>query len=366
MLNYLFEIGLNNALSATVLALLVFSVTRLWRNEHVAHVLWILVLIKLVFPPILQTPIGLSSQLFGGVFVVAERTDYLALIRSEMKVDQNDRSIQSAHDETSRQDITQSRMKNVPVTQPVASGDGFQILTVKSIVFTLWLVGSAICLLRIVMHAVRFDRLVRAAVPATAEIQKLAMDQAEALGLRRCPDIRLIDAELSPGIWSPWCHPVILLPTSLVQSLSPEELGAILGHEIAHILRRDHWLRSFEVLVVSLYWWHPVAWWTRRELRQAEEICCDGRVLTTNCGNSETYSQALLATVELVAGSRQTAPELALPFSQNRFLKRRLEMILENKYAAGFTWRYWLAFAVLALGVLPLSSVVADAARQRQ
>jgi hypothetical protein len=58
--------------------------------------------------------------------------------------------------------------------------------------------------------------------------------------------------------------------------------------------------------------------------------------LATNGGDSETYSQALLAAAELVAGSRPTAPELAPAFSQNRFLKRRLEMILENKYTAAF------------------------------
>lgn len=37
-------------------------------------------------------------------------------------------------------------------------------------------------------------------------------------------------------------------------------------------------------------------------------------------------------------------------------------MVLENKYAARFTRRYWLAFAVLAFGVLPLSAVMVDAA----
>ena len=34
MMNYILEFGLNNALAATVLAAIVFIITRLWRNEQ--------------------------------------------------------------------------------------------------------------------------------------------------------------------------------------------------------------------------------------------------------------------------------------------------------------------------------------------
>jgi len=42
-----FNMLLSNAVLASMLAVLVFVVTRIWKNHFGAHVLWLLVLIKL-------------------------------------------------------------------------------------------------------------------------------------------------------------------------------------------------------------------------------------------------------------------------------------------------------------------------------
>ncbi len=44
----------HNTIVALVLALFVYGLTRLWRNPPVAHVLWLLVLLKLVAPPVMR------------------------------------------------------------------------------------------------------------------------------------------------------------------------------------------------------------------------------------------------------------------------------------------------------------------------
>lgn len=46
-----------NTLIAAVLALIALSVTKVCRNPHLAHALWLLVLIKLVTPPIVTFPL---------------------------------------------------------------------------------------------------------------------------------------------------------------------------------------------------------------------------------------------------------------------------------------------------------------------
>ena len=53
------------------------------------------------------------------------------------------------------------------------------------------------------------------------------------------------------------------------------EQDAVLAHELAHLKRRDHWVRRLEAIVLGLYWWYPGAWWARRQLERAEEECCD-------------------------------------------------------------------------------------------
>ena len=48
----LLHVGLGNALAATVLALLAAATGRLCRRPAVTHALWLLVLLKLVTPPV--------------------------------------------------------------------------------------------------------------------------------------------------------------------------------------------------------------------------------------------------------------------------------------------------------------------------
>src|SRR3984957_814614 len=53
----LLSIGFRNALAATLLALLAFVVDRIFRRPALSHCFWLLVLIKLVTPPLLHVPL---------------------------------------------------------------------------------------------------------------------------------------------------------------------------------------------------------------------------------------------------------------------------------------------------------------------
>lgn len=48
----IFEAAISNVIVASVLAILVLALARVWKNPHVAHMLWLLVLAKLVTPPL--------------------------------------------------------------------------------------------------------------------------------------------------------------------------------------------------------------------------------------------------------------------------------------------------------------------------
>ena len=53
----LLHAGLSNALMAAVLALPAAAVARLGRRPALAHALWLLVLLKLITPPLIPIPI---------------------------------------------------------------------------------------------------------------------------------------------------------------------------------------------------------------------------------------------------------------------------------------------------------------------
>ena len=48
------ELAAHNTVVAIIIAIFVYGLTRIWRSPQFAHVLWLLVLLKLVTPPILR------------------------------------------------------------------------------------------------------------------------------------------------------------------------------------------------------------------------------------------------------------------------------------------------------------------------
>jgi beta-lactamase regulating signal transducer with metallopeptidase domain len=117
-----------------------------------------------------------------------------------------------------------------------------------------------------------------------AELNGLVRTLAGRLGLKRCPSVWLVPGALAPMLWTVGRAPRLLLPTRLLERLDREQLQTLLVHELAHLWRRDHWVRFVELAALGLYWWHPVLWWARRELHEAEEQCCDAWVVWALAG----------------------------------------------------------------------------------
>src|SRR5687768_15709816 len=59
-MSWLLILGLKNALLVIPLAMAALVVGRLFRRPALAHVLWVLVLVKLVTPPLIDVPVGWS------------------------------------------------------------------------------------------------------------------------------------------------------------------------------------------------------------------------------------------------------------------------------------------------------------------
>ena len=91
--------------------------------------------------------------------------------------------------------------------------------------------------------------------------------------------------------------------------------ATLLAHELAHLRRRDHWVRCLELLVTGLYWWLPVVWMARHALREAEEQCCDAWVVWAFPDAARSYAETLLDTLDFLHRSHQTEPLLASGFT---------------------------------------------------
>ena len=153
-------------------------------------------------------------------------------------------------------------------------------------------------------------------------------------------------------LWPGRRGPLLLLPTELLPRLSEEERDALLVHELAHVRRRDHWVRFLELAVTVVFWWYPVAWWVRHALRRAEERCCDEWVLRLMPGSAHAYAQGLLKSLAFVAGEPDPLPAGASGASPVHDLEARLKEILMTRPTTRLAAPVRLTLAAAALSLL--------------
>lgn len=94
--------------------------------------------------------------------------------------------------------------------------------------------------------------------------------------------------------------PVILLPASALTGLSPEQIEAILAHELAHIKRCDYLVNMLQTVVEILGFYHPAVWWVSSKIRVERENCCDDLAVSL-CSDRVCYAKAL-TTMEEIRG----------------------------------------------------------------
>ena len=87
-------------------------------------------------------------------------------------------------------------------------------------------------------------------------------------------------------------RPIVLLPIRALTGLSAEQLEAVIAHELGHIKRFDVAVNFLQVVVETLFFFHPAVWWLNRRIRADREDCCDD-VAIAAYGRKVDYARAL-------------------------------------------------------------------------
>ncbi|MBI2803652.1 MAG: M48 family metalloprotease [Planctomycetes bacterium] len=379
---YVAEIVLSNLLVASALALLA-ALAGLWgRRPALTHALWLLVMLKLITPPLFRCSIPWPEAPSPAQNEVAQAKP---VVTNTKPITKQEKPIAAplvhppAPDEAPPPVLPAELQKqkapppqadppplvlapvvpappaNVqapaqPVEQAAEASTGWPW---QEGLLCVWMFGSIVWLSVASWRLWRFQKVLRFAEPGPPCVQTQARSIASRLGVR-CPDILLIPGNLSPMLWVLGRTPRLLLPSGLLERLSTHQLATLLAHELAHWRRRDDRVRWLELVVLCLYWWCPLAWWARRELHQAEEECCDAWVVSLFPESAKDYALALVETVDFLSAAPAALPVLASGLGRVRLLKRRLTMILQGKTPRALTFTGLLAVAGVGLLLMPL------------
>lgn len=303
-----------NLLFAGVLAIFAWGGGRwsvLRRRPKFLYGMWLLVLVKLVAPPLVALPI-LQPEVIPEIAPVEWSP---APVVVPVMLEQLPMVVVPA-------EAPQQFQLTVYFREPRFR---LFVIVVTSLAVTLTLWGRTYFQVR------RWQRLLDQVPQAEERFKKLAETATERMGLKRVPEVRLVEGELTPFLWTGRQKFLIVFPVSLAEKLTDEQVLCILMHELAHYRRRDHWGHAFAGIVTSLFWWNPVSWWAWRELRGYQEICCDALVLQVSEESRRLYAETLFKVLETLQTGKSVQPSLSCGFGDSQHLRRRFIMLADTK-----------------------------------
>lgn len=330
------EVGFTNALLATVLAALAAVIARRWTSPALAHFLWLLVLARLLAPPLIGVPIAWRPDP-SPASIALPAIDELAVPAPVI-------------DEGNVADKSQAAPAKVDASPGI-------VWSWPWAVGGAWLAGSFVFLGLLGRDIWWFRRLLALAQPADERLQRRAESLANIFGLRRPPTTLVVPGRFPPTLWGFGRRATVLLPTEFLERLEVQEIDTVLAHELAHLKRGDRWVRLLEIAALTIYWWHPVAWLAVRRLRAAEELCCDGWVAHLLPAQAKSYARSLLTAVEFLAppSSRVPLPGVGMSAKSLVLVQRRITMILARSSAFRLGNKARAAALCLAAVLLPLT-----------
>lgn len=197
---------------------------------------------------------------------------------------------------------------------------------------------------------VKLKRLCRSTQPAPALATELLEQIAGPAG--RHARLRVSD-RLDLPIMFGWRRPVILLPASLCRSGDEAALRYCLAHEWSHVEGRDILSWHLAAVVQLLFFYQPLFWWLRRQLRLCQDYLADARA-AEQAVQVEDYADYLVG----LARRRVAVPiptALGVGDRRSNLYRRILMLITTRQPLERRCRRLWTAAAALTVGLLLLA-----------
>jgi beta-lactamase regulating signal transducer with metallopeptidase domain len=210
-----------------------------------------------------------------------------------------------------------------------------------------WLIGVSLMSLRLLggfSYLFWLNKVSNSPLPI--EMNLFLEQKRKEAGLKR------IIGKLSSHIQSPMVFghfkPILLFPVTLLSKLTPEQVEAVIIHELAHVKRNDYILNIFQIFIEIIFYFHPVTWWLTSIIKREREHICDDEAAGKELNQKLSYAKALLIIQENDAISSISSLAFAKKPSE---MYLRIKRILEPSKNVNFMEKTTLGILVLGLAV---------------
>ena len=212
------------------------------------HVLWLLVLLKLVAPPVIlqwpwevPAPLQLTSRLLqqtnmpGPIVTGESAVDAAPAISDSSTIPGSPATSMAASAAESRSDGSR---RSGAFRSSIAAALRSALPYLRRV----WLIGGIVFLLIQCLRMGLIVRIVQVGRPAGPVLSEQVDTLARHLRIRSVRT-RVVPGIKSPLIWSGnLLHPQLLWPAGLPTDFSADWQRGLIVHELAHVKRRDHWV----------------------------------------------------------------------------------------------------------------------------
>ncbi|GAB4151711.1 MAG: hypothetical protein Tsb009_27240 [Planctomycetaceae bacterium] len=396
---------LQNLLIATGMAIVVALICRSRKIGPAGrHILWVVVLVKMVTPPLIFWPWTLPSLMPASLKnrgTLSETESHQRIEHRQLRLSENlnvntilpeenvagQNEIANSFTQESNRSIISSEIFVVPrdslgkpqpkistetvsenmdtreksQTPTVSEDSGiadapvwWQAVNWAHWLGGIWLAGVFWMVFLNVWRIAGMCRQVRRAEAAPNWLVEQITQLAKRIHVRR-PEVALVRWAKSPMLWT-WKRPCILWPIQYAErpSVNLESWQGVIVHELAHLKRRDHWVGYLELIASCLWWWNPLFWYVRFQIHENAELACDAKVVECLPHGRRAYAEALLTVCENMSRSAVSVPALGVGnHGTRRFLERRLKMIMKERVPSAVSRSMMLAVIVLGVIAIP-------------
>src|SRR6185503_390575 len=182
------------------------------------------------------------------------------------------------------------------------------------------------------------------------EVDAAAVHCRELLGIQHATVKRSKEARVPYTLGAR--RPLIVLPDAYCSTVDDAKLRSVIGHEMAHVARRDFLTNLICELIALPISFHPLTYLLKREIDRTRELACD-ELVTQRVLAPKVYARSLLWAADV---SRQYSSQaFMLSIFDGRILEERIVRLMRNNRPVGA--RFARTLMIAAMSVLCLSAL---------
>lgn len=346
-----------------VLAVVVWCLNRIWKNQSVERRYTVNVFALLV--GIATLPVTFlvikSTEDSGKPVIQAQVMATAANSPSEPRMTTPDQStfVVPAEIQTVEPSIEIAENNTANHTSLVSDSPGGTLrewLQITPWIAGIYVLGVGFMLARLIVSMIKVNRLsAQATVIKEGPLVESLRSLAKQWSMKMVPVLAEAEHIVVPTVVG-LIRPLILLPASVVSGLTPDELELILAHELAHVRRYDMWVNLLQRLAEAVLFFNPALWYLSRQISGLREFCCDDLTCREEAASDferkVRYATALLRVVELSKPNLAANPELTSLAANGHSpseVRRRVARLFDEPLREPLRLTRSMTYAVLAL-----------------